>query len=168
MGWLGAAEFGDAPWLWVSASCRASARPAASCQGLEWDGGLAGQAGTALGLPVLTACARCWEGMALPGGGNGGGLAPPAPVLLPPRSQAEGRMVWVVLLRCLTLFISSAGCRVPRSSVPNATPSHLPETFGASTYEGPSGRAGPSYSAQLITPRGRRTTATKKKDVLKM
>lgn len=50
--------------------------------------------------------------------------------------------------------------RVPRSSVPSVTPSHLPETFGASTYEGPSGRAGCSYSAQLITPRGRRTTAT--------
>lgn len=91
------------------------------------------------------------------------------PVLLPLRSQPKGRVLRVVLLRSLTLFVSSAGCRVPRSSVPSVTPSHLPETFGASTYEGPSGRAGPSYSAQLITPRGRRTTATtkKKKDVLK-
>lgn len=61
--------------------------------------------------------------------------------------------------------VKNAGCGlwVPRSSVPSATPSRLLETFGASTYEGPSGRAGPSCSAQLITPRGRRTTATKKR-----
>lgn len=75
------------------------------------------------------------------------------------QSQAKGRDV----LHALTLCISSAGCRVPRSSVLSVTPSRLLETFGASTYEGPSRRAGPSYSAQLITPRGRRTTTTKKK-----
>lgn len=87
-----------------------------------------------------------------------------APVLLPLRSQAKGRVMQVVLLHSLTPFISSAGCRVPRSSVPSATPSHLPETFGASTYEGPSGRAGPSYSAQLIHhTKGERNDSNKKK-----
>lgn len=91
----------------------------------------------------------------LPVGGHG----PACKALLILQSQAKGRDV----LHTLTLCISSAGCRVPRSSVLSVTPSRLLETFDASTYEGPSRRAGPSYSAQLITPRGRRTTTTKKR-----
>lgn len=39
----GAAGFGDMFWLWISASCRAPAGPAALCGGLELDEGLAGQ-----------------------------------------------------------------------------------------------------------------------------
>lgn len=141
------AELGDTPWLWVSAPCRAPACPAASYQGLEQDKGLAGQARKSLGLPFTH--------LVLTVGGHG----PAWRALLLLRSQAEGRDV----LHALTLCISCAGCRVPRSSVLSVTPSRLLETFGASTYEGPSGRAGPSDSAQLITPRGRRTTTTKKR-----
>ncbi|XP_074987995.1 E3 ubiquitin-protein ligase RNF220 isoform X4 [Caretta caretta] len=44
--------------------------------------------------------------------------------------------------------------KVLRSSAPSVTPSRLPETSGASTYEGHSWRAGHSYPDQLITPRG--------------
>lgn len=55
------AELGDAAWLWVSGLCRAPARPAASCQGVEKDKGLAGQARKALGLPAHTSCAHCWR-----------------------------------------------------------------------------------------------------------
>lgn len=102
---------------------------------------------------------RHWDSpfthLVLPVGGRG----PACRALLILQSQAKGRDV----LHTLTLCISSAGCRVPRSSVLSVTPSRLLETFDASTYEGPSRRAGPSYSAQLITPRGRRTTTTKKR-----
>lgn len=84
------------------------------------------------------------------------GHGPAWRALLLLQSQAKGRDV----LHALTLCISSAGCRVPRSSVLSVTPSRLLETFGAFTYEGPSRRAGPSYSAQLIKPRGRRMTTT--------
>ena len=85
-----AAEFGDTPWLWDSASCRAPACPAASCQGLEWDEGLAGQATKALGLPFLTACARCWEGMALLGG-EGGWPCCPCFCAAPPEIPGQGQ-----------------------------------------------------------------------------
>lgn len=101
-----------------------------------------------IGTPRSHILCSLLEAMALPGG----------PYLLQ-QFQARGRDV----LHTLTLCISSAGCRVPRSSVLSVTPSRLLETFGVSTYEGPSRRAGPSYSAQLITPRGRRTTTTKKR-----
>lgn len=67
----GAAVFGDTPWLWVSASCRAPACPAASCPRLEWHKGFAGQARKVSGLPLLAGCACCWENMALLGGGGG-------------------------------------------------------------------------------------------------
>lgn len=53
------AELSDEPRLWVSVLCRAPACPSASCQGLEPDKGLAGQAGKALGLPLHTSCAHC-------------------------------------------------------------------------------------------------------------
>lgn len=155
-------------WLWVSASCRAPACPAASCQQLEWHEGFAGQARKASGLPLLAGCACCWENMALLGGAGplgGALLAAPAPVLLPLRSQANGRVMRVVLLRSLTLFISSAGCRVPRSSVPSVTPSRLLETFGASTYEGPSGRDPATWLSS--SHQGGEERQQQKKDVLK-
>lgn len=144
------AELGDAPWLWVSAPCRAPACPAASYQGLEQDKGLAGQARKSLGLPFTH--------LMLTVGGHG----PAWRALLLLRSQAEGRDV----LHALTLCISSAGCRVPRSSVLSVTPSRLLETFGASTYEGPSGRAGPATRLSSSHPGGEERPQ-QKKDVLK-
>lgn len=110
---------------------------------------------------VLPAVGRTWPCLE----GEEGGLAAPAPVLLPLRSQANGRVMRAVLLRALTLFISSAGCRVPRSSVPSVTPSRLLETFGASTYEGPSGR---DPATRLSSShQGGEERQQQKKDVLK-
>lgn len=81
----------------------------------------------------------CWSVFCLPSpaGRSGGGRA--APALL---CQAEGEVVGAVpAVHDAHAVVPSAACRVPRSSVPSATPSHPPETFGASTYEGRSGRA---------------------------
>lgn len=112
------AGLGDGPLLWVSALCRVPACPAASCQGLEQD-----RQGRHWGSP----CPH----LVLPVGGHGPACR--ALLLLP--SQAKGRAV----LHALTLCISCAGCRVPRSSVLSVTPSRPLETSGASTYEGPAG-----------------------------
>lgn len=74
-------------------------------------------------------------------GGSGGGRA--APALL---REAEGEVVgWLVgavpAVHHAHAVVPSAARRVPRSCAPSATPSHPPETFGASTYEGRSRRA---------------------------
>lgn len=65
--------------------------------------------------------------------------------------------------------VKNAGCGlwVPRSSVLSVTPSRLLETFGASTYEGPSGRAGPSDSWLSSSHPGGEERPQQKKDVLK-
>lgn len=135
--------------------------PARLARARDWSGtrGLLGRLETCWGFSQLVpAVGRAWPCLE----GKGGGLAVPAPVLLPPRSQAKGRVMQVVLLLPLTLFVSSAACRVPRSSVPSVTPSRLPETFGASTYEGPSRRAGPSYGSAHHT-KGEKNDSNKKK-----
>lgn len=79
-------------WLWVSASCRAPACPAASCQQLEWHEGFAGQARKASGLPLLAGCACCWENMALLGGAGplgGALLAAPCSCAAPPEIPGQ-------------------------------------------------------------------------------